>query len=64
MVDHDTSDVSDDATNYEQKALLTLEEIEVIVRNSQAIEGYTSASKDVKERIEALIKKHNVKVSF
>jgi hypothetical protein len=64
MIAHDSTHVSDVTTTYGKTALLSSEEIEVIVCNSQAIEGYTSASKDVKERMQALMKKHNVKVSF
>ena len=44
--------------------LLSKEEIEVIVRNSQAIEGYIPASKEYEESVEAFMQKHNVKVSI
>lgn len=64
MIVNDTTHVSDVTTSYGKAPLLSKEEIEVIVRNSQAIEGYTPASKDIKEQMKALMKKHNVKVSF
>lgn len=37
--------------------------IKKIVNNSQRIEGYESASKDIKQKAKELMKKHNVKVS-
>ncbi|HIP52287.1 MAG TPA: hypothetical protein EYG94_09400 [Campylobacterales bacterium] len=48
----------------EQKPLMTKEEIAKTVENSQRIEGYEPASKEVRDRIKLLMKKHNVKVSF
>lgn len=64
MVQNDTTHVSDVNVSYGKVPLLSKEEIEVIVTNSQAIEGYEPACKDVKKRMQALMKKHNVKVSF
>ena len=55
--------VSDVKTPYRKKPLLTNEEIRKTVENSQRIEGYEPASSEVKKRVEALMKKHNVKVS-
>ena len=46
------------------KPLLSFEEIKMIVKNSQRIEGYEKASKKTKERVQALMEKHSVKVSF
>lgn len=43
---------------------LSEEEIKKTVENSQRIEGYESASKEVKERVKTLMEKHSVKVSF
>jgi len=37
--------------------------IKKIVDNSQRIEGYESASKDIKQKAKELMKKYNVKVS-
>jgi len=56
--------VSDVKVPYGKKPLLTKEEIRKTVENSQRIEGYEPASPEVKKRVQALMKKHNVKVSF
>lgn len=48
----------------EQKPLLSREEIRKTVENSQRIEGYEPASKEVRDRVKLLMKKYNVKVSF
>ncbi len=63
MVQNDTIHVSDINVTYGKVPLLSKEEIEVIVTNSQAIEGYDSASKKYEDEVEAFMKKHNVKVS-
>ena len=64
MLNNDTSLVSDVDMAYEKKPLLSKEEIAKIVENSQRIEGYETASVDVKKRVQALMEKHSVKVSF
>jgi hypothetical protein len=46
------------------KSLITEEEIKIVVENSQCIEGYTPVSDEVTERVKALMKQHNVQVSF
>ena len=56
--------VSDVKVHYGKNPLLTKEEIRKTVENSQRIEGYEPASPEVKNRVQALMKKHNVKVSF
>ncbi|HHB93634.1 MAG TPA: hypothetical protein ENK88_00620 [Campylobacterales bacterium] len=43
---------------------LSKEEIAKTVENSQRIEGYEPASKEVKNRVKQLMEKHNVKVSL
>jgi len=63
MIINDTTHVSDVTTAYGKVPLLSKEEIEIIVRNSQAIEGYEPASKELREHVENFMKKHNVKVS-
>jgi len=63
MVQNDTTHVSDVNVTCGKVPLLSKEEIEVIVTNSQAIEGYDSASKKYEDEVEAFMKKHNVKVS-
>ena len=63
MNNNDNIHVSDVAIAYEKAPLLSQEEIELIVSNSQAIEGYTSASKEYEESVEAFMQIHNVKVS-
>jgi Fic family protein len=64
MPNNDTAHVSDVDMTYEKKPLLSKEEIAKIVENSQRIEGYETASVDVKKRVQALMEKHSVKVSF
>lgn len=44
--------------------LLSEDEIKKAVENSQGIEGYEPVSIDVTRRVKALMKKHNIKVSF
>ena len=56
--------VSDVKVPYRKKPMLNKEEIRKTVENSQRIEGYEPASPKVKKRVQALMKKHNVKVSF
>jgi len=56
--------VSDVKVPYGKKPLLTKEEIRKTVENSQRIEGYEPASLEIQEEAKALMKKHNVKVSF
>ena len=63
MVQNDITHVSDVNVTYGKVPLLSKEEIEVIVTNSQSIEGYDSASKTYEDEVEAFMKKHNVKVS-
>lgn len=63
MVENDTTHVSDVNVAYGKTPLLSEEEIEVIVTNSQAIEGYKPTSKEYENEVEAFMKKHNVKVS-
>jgi len=46
------------------KPMLSSKEVKIIVENSQRIEGYELAPKETKERIQALMEKHSVKVSF
>ena len=55
--------VSDVNVAYKKAPLLSKEEIEVIVNNSQAIEGYVSESKEYEDAVEVFMQKHNVKVS-
>lgn len=55
--------VSDVTVVYKNTPLLSKEEIEVLVCNSQAIEGYKPASKEYEDTVEAFMLKHNVKVS-
>ena len=52
--------------NFLKKKTYTLskEEIAKTVENSQRIEGYEPASKEVKNRVKLLMEKHNVKVSL
>jgi len=50
--------------NTKSKPLLSSKEIEKIVENSQLIEGYKPAPIETKKRIQALMEKHSVKVSF
>ena len=56
--------VKDAVLEYGKKVFLSEDEIKKIVENSQRIEGYEPASPEVKARVQALIKKYNVKVSF
>ena len=58
------SSVSDVKAAYGKKPLLSKEEIAKVVKNSQRIEGYESASTEVTERVKALMKQHNVQVSL
>ncbi len=62
-VESDNS-VKDVELVYGKKYALSEEEIKKIVETSQRIEGYESASEEVKSRVQALMKKHNVKVSI
>jgi len=55
--------VSDVKVSYGKKPLLTKEEIEKTVKNSQRIEGYESISKELELEVEAFMKEHNVQVS-
>jgi acyl CoA:acetate/3-ketoacid CoA transferase beta subunit len=64
MITNDITHVSDVTTTYGKAPLLSKEEIEVVVRNSQAIEGYKPASIETRKRVQALMEKHSVKVSF
>lgn len=64
MTPDEVNHVSDVSTVYGKSSVLSKEEIEVIVTNSQAIEGYTPASTETKERVQALMEKYSVKVSF
>lgn len=61
LVDGSVSEVK---ASYRKKPLLSKEEIAKVVKNSQRIEGYESASTEVTERVKALIKQHNVQVSL
>lgn len=45
------------------KPVLSSEEVEIIVKNSQRIEGYEPVSKTLEAEVKAFMKKHNVKVS-
>ena len=63
MLKNDINHVSDVDMAYGKAPLLSKEEIEVIVTNSQAIEGYEPASQEYENEVEAFMKKHNVKVS-
>ncbi|CAA6818928.1 MAG: Unknown protein [uncultured Sulfurovum sp.] len=56
--------VSDVKGSYGKKPLLREKEIAEIVKNSQGIEGYKPVSNEVTERMKALMKQHNVKVSL
>lgn len=62
-VESDNS-VKDVELVYSKKYALSEEEIKKIVEISQRIEGYEPASEEVKFRVQALMKKHNVKVSI
>ena len=64
MSDRSADRVADVASEYGHKYALSDEEIKKIVETSQRIEGYEPASPEVKARVSALMKKHNVKVSF
>ena len=55
--------VSDIKVPYGKKPLLTKEEIRKTVENSQRIEGYESASKELELEVEVFMAKHNVQVS-
>ena len=48
----------------QQISLLSKEEIAKTVENSQRIEGYEPVSTEVSNRLQVLMKSHNVKVSF
>ena len=48
----------------QQTSLLSKEEIAKTVENSQRIEGYEPVSTEVSNRLQVLMKSHNVKVSF
>lgn len=63
MITSDITHVSDIATTYGNITLPSKEDIEVLVCNSQAIEGYKPASKEYEDTVEAFMSKHNVKVS-
>jgi len=47
-----------------RKPLLSEEEIKKVVSTSQSIEGYEPVSPEVTDRVKALMKRHNVQVSF
>ncbi len=64
MTPNEVNHISDVSTVYGKSSVLSKEEIEVIVTNSQAIEGYAPASTETKERVQALMEKYSVKVSF
>ena len=55
--------VAEASIPYGKAPLMSEEEIEMTVRNSQAIEGYPAYSKEYEDSVEAFMKKHNVKVS-
>jgi CTP synthase (UTP-ammonia lyase) len=63
MITNDITHVSDVTTTYGKAPLLSKEEIEKIVENSQRIEGYKPASKEYEDKVEAFMQEHNVKVS-
>jgi len=46
------------------KPLLSSKEIAQVVKTSQCIEGYKSAPIETKKRVQALMEKHSVEVSF
>jgi len=50
--------------NNKNKPLLSSKEISKIVENSQRIEGYNPVCEETKKRVQALMEKHSVKVSF
>ena len=56
--------VSEASTPYGKAPLMSEEEIKMTVRNSQAIEGYTAGDEALNKRMKALMKKHDIKVSF
>ena len=64
MVKNDFMCVSDVNVTYEKTPLLSKDEIAKIVENSQRIEGYNLASLETRKRVQALMEKHSVKVSF
>ena len=64
MVQNDFMCVSDVNVMYEKTPLLSKDEIAKIVENSQRIEGYNPVSLERRKRVEALMEKHSVKVSF
>ncbi|HFD14069.1 MAG TPA: hypothetical protein ENJ34_02065 [Epsilonproteobacteria bacterium] len=64
MVKNDFMYVSDVNIAYKKTPLLSKNEIAKIVENSQRIEGYAPASVETKKRVQALMEKHSVKVSF
>ena len=63
MINDESMSVFDVNVAYKKAPLLSKEEIEVIVNNSQAIEGYVSESKEYEDAVEVFMQKHNVKVS-
>ncbi len=63
MINNNSMCVFDVSVSYEKTPLLSKDEIKVIVENSQAIEGYASASKEYEDAVEVFMQKHNVKVS-
>lgn len=64
MINDDSMYVSDVNVAYKNTPLLSKEEIAKIVENSQRIEGYNPASLEIRKRVQALMEKHSVKVSF
>jgi len=55
--------VSDVKTSYGRSPLLSKDEIQKVVENSQRIEGYEPISKRLELEVEAFMKEHNVQVS-
>ena len=64
MIKNDFMCVSDVNETYKNTPLLSKDEIAKIVENSQRIEGYNPASLETRKRVQALMEKHSVKVSF
>ena len=63
-IQNELQKIVDGFTSYDKKPLLSKEEIQKVVENSQRIEGYEPVSSVVKKRVKVLMQKHNVKVSF
>jgi len=62
-IQNELQKIVDGFTSYEKKPLLSKEEIQKVVENSQRIEGYKPVSKELELEVEAFMAKYNVQVS-